>query len=110
VAVPQAFPGWIKQNQTALPPFSSLVIPADVTVVCQCAGQKFGLEVVDLLKADKIAWVCLQDFCDQGLAVFPGMGTILGKTEPEIESHDCDRIIGPVFVLFRRRYGKGFYH
>ena len=66
--------------------------------------------MIDLLEADKIARVVFQDFCHQGLSVFPGMGAVLGQAEPEIKRHDGDRGIGIVFVLLGDGYGGYFYH
>ena len=67
--------------------------------------------MVDLLEADKIAGVCFQDFRHQRFPVFPGMGTtVLGQTESEIKRHHGDRLIGFVFDLFGKGYGKDLCH
>lgn len=87
VAEPQAGPALAVKDHVGLPPGKIPVVLADVAVSVKAAFQKFGLEMVDLLKPDQIGGMALQKSCHKVPALLPPVIPVPGQAEPQVHGH-----------------------
>jgi hypothetical protein len=90
VMMAQAGPVSVKKDHIGLPPGMIPVVPADVFIFFQRFVQKIRLEMIDLLKSDKIDFQLFQKCLDHIPAHLPAVSFIFCQAEPQVHCHHTE--------------------